>query len=145
VKITNQYTFDAPRERIWPLIYDPTSLVSLIPGCDWLEQVSPDEYRGQIQLRLPAIAATFQTYVHLLSYDEPNFCQFEGEVSGSTGSVKGIASFKLEPVGQQTRMDYEGQAIIAGPLAQLDSRFIEGVANTLIKQGLTKLNKQAQT
>jgi hypothetical protein len=42
-------------------------------------------------------------------------------------------------------MDYEGQAIIAGPLAQLDSRFIEGVANALIKQGLTRLNKQAQT
>jgi hypothetical protein len=42
-------------------------------------------------------------------------------------------------------MTYEGQAVISGPLGQLDSRFMEGLANTLIKQGLAKLNQQAQT
>ncbi|MCQ3972905.1 MAG: hypothetical protein DPW09_05575 [Anaerolineae bacterium] len=145
MKIANHYTFTVPRERIWPLIYDPAALAGLIPGCEKLEQVSPDEYRGQIQLRLPAVVGTYQTYVKLVEREEPNYCLFEGEVSGAPGSVKGTASFKLESISEaETLMTYEGQGVISGPLGQLNSRFIEGIANTLIKQGLHKLNQQAQ-
>lgn len=145
MKIANHYTFTVPRERIWPLIYDPAALAGLIPGCEKLEQVSPDEYRGQIQLRLPAVVGTYQTYVKLVEREEPNYCLFEGEVNGAPGSVKGTASFKLETIGEtETLMTYEGQGFISGPLGQLNSRFIEGIANTLIKQGLHKLNEQAQ-
>lgn len=144
MKITNHYTFTAPSERIWPLIYDPAVLAGLIPGCEKLEQVSPDEYRGQIQLRLPAVVGLYQTYVKLLEREEPDYCLFAGEVSGSPGTIKGTASFKLEALNEQeTLMTYEGQAVISGPLGQLNSRFIEGIANTLIKQGLSKLNQQA--
>jgi carbon monoxide dehydrogenase subunit G len=145
MKIANCYTFAAPRERIWPLIYDPAVLVGLIPGCEKLEQIGPDEYRGQIQLRLPAVVGTYQTYVKLLEREEPSYCLFAGEVSGSPGTVKGTALFKLEPLNEhETLMAYEGQGVISGPLGQLDSRFMEGIANTLIKQGLSKLNQQAQ-
>jgi hypothetical protein len=145
MKIANRYTFAAPRERIWPLIYDPAALVAFIPGCEKLEQVSPDEYRGQIELRLPAVVGTYQTYVKLIEREEPGYCLLTGEVSGSPGTVKGTASFKLEAVNEHAcTIEYEGQAIISGPLGQLNSRFIEGIANTLIKQGLGKLNQQAQ-
>jgi hypothetical protein len=145
MKITNHYTLTAPRERIWPLIYDPAALIGLIPGCEKLEQVSPDEYQGQIQLRLPAVVGTYQTYVKLLKREEPSYCLFEGEVHGAPGSIKGTASFSLQAVNEQeTLMTYEGQAVISGPLGQLNSRFIEGIANTLIKQGLAKLNQQAK-
>jgi carbon monoxide dehydrogenase subunit G len=119
--------------------------MGLIPGCDHLEQVSSSEYRGQIQLRLPAVAGTFQTYVRLMDYDEPNYCQFAGEVSGAPGSLKGTASFWLEAIGEQTHIRYQGQAVIAGALSHLNERLVEGVAQTLIKQGLHKLNQQAQT
>jgi hypothetical protein len=44
----------------------------------------------------------------------------------------------------QTIIDYEGQAMIGGALARLNTRFIEGVAKTLIDQGLAKLNQQVQ-
>ena len=146
MKIANQYTFTASRERVWPLIHDPSALASLIPGCESLEQVSPDEYRGQIQLRLPAVVGTYQTYVKVLEHQDPGYCLFAGEVNGGPGSIKGTASFKLEAIGEQeTLMAYEGQGVISGPLGQLNSRFIEGIANTLIKQGLARLNRQAQS
>lgn len=145
MKIANHYTFAAPRERIWSLIYDPAALADLIPGCEKLEQISPDEYRGQIQLRLPAVVGTYQTYVKLLEREEPSYCLFAGEVSGSPGAIKGTASFRLQALNEHASViEYEGQAVISGPLGQLNSRFIEGIANTLIKQGLGKLNQQAQ-
>ncbi len=144
MKVAGSYTFDSARENIWPLIYDPISLMNLIPGCEQLEQVNPNEYRGQVQVRLPAMADTYTTYVKLIELDEPRYCRFEGEVNGSAGSMSGTAAFELNTVDSQTILEYEGQALITGPLARLDSRFVEGIAQTLIKQGLAKLSKQLQ-
>jgi carbon monoxide dehydrogenase subunit G len=144
MKVAGSYRFDGSRESIWPLIYDPASLVSLIPGCDQIEQVSSDEYRGQLHLRLPGVAGIYTTYVKLIECHKPHDCRFEGEVNGSAGSIAGVASFKLEAVDAQTVIEYEGQAMISGPLAKLDSRFVEGIIQTLVKQGLTNLNKRVR-
>ena len=144
MKVAGSYLLDGTRECLWPLIYDPASLIAFIPGCEQLEQVSPDEYRGRVHIRLPAIGGTYTTYVNLIERDEPNYCCFAGEVNGAAGSVSGIASFRLKAMEARTLLEYEGQALISGPLARLDSRFVEGVAQTLIKQGLSKLNQQVQ-
>jgi carbon monoxide dehydrogenase subunit G len=144
MKVAGDYILDGVKECIWPLIYDPASLVTFIPGCEQLEQVSPDEYRGLVHIRLPAVSGTYTTYVKLIERDEPNYCRFAGEVDGAADSVSGTASFRLQAMGARTLLEYEGQALISGPLARLDSRFVEGVAQTLIKQGLAKLNQQVQ-
>jgi hypothetical protein len=39
-------------------------------------------------------------------------------------------------------MDYEGSAVIDGPLARLDSRFAERLAESLIGQGLRALDQR---
>ena len=144
MKVAGSYILDGTREYIWPLIHDPASLVTFIPGCEQLEQISSDEYRGQVRIRLPAVGGAYTTYVKLIERDEPNYCCFAGEVNGSAGSVSGTASFRLKAMDAQTLLEYEGQALISGPLARLDSRFVEGIAQTLIKQGLAKLNEQVQ-
>jgi carbon monoxide dehydrogenase subunit G len=146
IRIAGSYTFDTPPENIWPRIFDPESLMGLIPGCQAIEQVSADEYRGQIDIGLPAIVGTYHTAVRLVEHDEPQYCTFEGEVDGATGSIKGTASFRLKEVnGQKTLLEYEGQGLITGALGRLSSRFIEGVAQTLIKQGLARLNRELKS
>jgi carbon monoxide dehydrogenase subunit G len=41
-------------------------------------------------------------------------------------------------------IEYQAKGLITGALAKLSPRFIEGVAQTLIKLGLANLNKQLQ-
>jgi carbon monoxide dehydrogenase subunit G len=146
IRIAGSYTFDTSPENIWPRIFDPESLMGLIPGCQAIEQVNADEYRGQIDIGLPAIVGKYQTAVRLVEYDEPQYCTFEGEVDGATGSIKGTASFRLKEVnGHKTLLEYEGQGLITGALGRLSSRLIEGVAQTLIKQGLARLNRELES
>ena len=145
MKICGSYTFDAPQARVWAEIYDPSSLLKVIPGCRQIEQVSPTEYRGQIQMRLPAVIGTYQSYVKVAEAEPPYYSRFEGEVEGTLGSIKGAASFRLEEVEGQTVIEYEGQGLITGSLAKLNSRFAESLAKNLINQGFAKLNAQLQT
>jgi carbon monoxide dehydrogenase subunit G len=119
----------------------------LIPGCQQLEQISPDEYRGQIQVSIAAVSGTYQTYVRVVERDPLRRCRFEGEINGATGIIKGEASFTLKEVEgeNKTTLVYKAEGMITGVLARLNPRYAEGVARTLIKQGLANLNQELGT
>ncbi len=146
MKVTGNYTLDAPQESVWAAIYDLKSLLAIIPGCQDLRQVSDTEYRGQIQLRLPAVIGSYQSYMKLVEFEAPHYSCFEGEVEGSLGGIKGTASFRLkEETADRTIIEYEGAGLITGSLAKLNSRFAEGLAKSLVNQGLSRLNEQLQS
>lgn len=142
--VSGKYTFNAARPRVWSAIYNVKALLEIIPGCQQMEQVSDTEYRGQIQMRLPAVVGTYHTYMKRVEFEAPRYSRFEGEVDGTLGTIKGWAAFWLTGEGEQTVMEYEGQGLITGSLAMLNSRFVEGLAKSLIEQGLTRLNQQLQ-
>ncbi len=145
VEVVGSYMLEAPIDEIWPHIFDPKSLMSLIPGCQQLEQVSTDEYRGRIQVGIAAVSGTYDTYVRVVEHAPPHRCRFKGEISGATGTIKGEASFTLKEVEECNNLiEYQAKGIITGALAKLSPRFVEGVAQTLIKLGLANLNKQLQ-
>jgi len=144
MKIAGQSTLDATAKSIWPLIFDPRTLMQLLPGCERVEQVAPDEYRGRLILRIPAVAGSYETWVKELQADAPSYCRIQGEASGPGGSVRGHASFTLQVEAEQTRIAYQGDALIGGPLAGMNPRFAEGVAQTLIRQGLARLPELAR-
>jgi arylformamidase len=144
IHITGSYQLDMPVELIWPRIFDPASLMGLIPGCQQITQTNLDEYRGQVQVGVAGVSGQYDTCVKVVEHQAPNFCRFEGEVSGPTGTVTGQASFSLKEVEQSTILEYEASVMITGALARLNPRFIEGVIQTLIKLGLARLNQQLQ-
>jgi carbon monoxide dehydrogenase subunit G len=142
MNIRGSHTLDAPRAVVFAAICDPDALLRVIPGCREIEQTGDAEYRGQISLRLPGVVGTYRTVVRLVDADAPCYGQLEGELEGTLGTIKGRATFRLAESGARTTIDYEGQAVIGGPLARLDARFAEGLAGSLIKQGLRNLNSR---
>lgn len=143
MNIRGSRTLDAPREAVFAAICDPDALLDVIPGCREIEKVGDTEYRGLLSLRLPGIVGTYRTTVRLVETDPPGFGRLEGEVVGTLGSIKGEASFHLTAVDGGTIVEYDGRAVIDGPLARLDSRFIEGLAGSLINQGLDALGSRS--
>ena len=139
MKISGATDLDAPSADIWPLIFDPSTLLNLIPGCDDVEQIAPDAFRCRMTLRVPALAGSYEARVKVLEYVEPSYCRIQGEASGPGGGVQGQASFTLAPAGEGSRIAYTGDAMISGPLAGMNPRFAENVAQTLIRQGLSRL------
>ncbi|MDP2989306.1 MAG: carbon monoxide dehydrogenase subunit G [Kiritimatiellota bacterium] len=141
MKVAGSHTLHAAAEQVWPLISDPASLISLIPGCDKLEPVGLNEYRGQMQIALPAVAGRYETYVKLLDTTAPYCIRLDGEIRGPAGAIWGSAAFRLTAAGDQSLLEYEAQGVVAGPLAQMDGRILESVAKALIKQGLSRLDR----
>ena len=144
MKVSGRATVDAPREAVFAAICDPAALLEVIPGCREIHLVAENEYHGRIVMRLPAVVGSYETVVKLVDTDPPAYGALEGSASGRMGSVAGGGSFRLSDDEGRTVIEYQGTGVISGPLARLDSRFIEGVARSLINEGLARLGHRLQ-
>jgi carbon monoxide dehydrogenase subunit G len=142
VRISGRHAFEASPARVFEAICDPRTLMDVIPGCRDVVLVGPATYAGHISLRLPGSAGVYRTEVQLVEVREPEHAVMRGRLEGSMGSIAGEATFDLAVDGAGTLLDYSGSAAIQGPLARLDSRFVEGLAKSLIGQGLTALDER---
>ena len=145
MNLRGSHRFGAPRDRVFAAICDPRVLMAVIPGCEGVEQVRPDEYEGRIVLRLPGAVGSYRTHVRLVDVHSPESSGLEGRLEGSMGSVVGRADFILREAAGGTAMEYSGSGTIQGPLARLDSRFAERLAESLIGQGLGALDHRLAT
>jgi carbon monoxide dehydrogenase subunit G len=145
MNVHGTFHFGVPRERVFAAIRDQRVLLAVIPGCEAVEQTGPDEYEGRMTLRLPGAAGSFRTHVALVDIDEPSHAGLRGRVEGTLGSIEGDASFDLADEAKQTSLEYSGTAQLQGPLARLDSRLVERLAETLIAQGLKSLEARLVT
>jgi carbon monoxide dehydrogenase subunit G len=87
----------------------------------------------------------YRTRVRLVDVIAPDRSGLQGRVDGPMGSIDGTADFVLRDADGGTDMDYRGTGRIDGPLARLDSRFAERLAESLIDQGLRALDARLAT
>jgi carbon monoxide dehydrogenase subunit G len=139
MKVRGNRTLQVPRDAVFAAILDPEILLGVIPGCRAVERVDETEYHATIALRLPGMVGTWRTVVRVVESDPPSSGEIAGALTGALGSITGRAAFRLSDDDGRTTVDYEGSAVIGGPLARLDSRFVEGLAGSLISQGLGNL------
>lgn len=145
MNVRGRHHFAAPRAAVFAAIRDPRTLLAVIPGCDSVEEVAPGEYDGRIALRLPGIVGTYRTHVRLVDVVAPERAGLEGRVDGTMGTITGRADFTLRDGAGGTDIEYRGSGLIGGPLARLDGRFVERLAETLISQGLRALDLRLAT
>jgi carbon monoxide dehydrogenase subunit G len=140
MKVAGHHHLQAPPVDVYAAICDPASLLAVIPGCDAVERVADDEYEGRITLRLPGAVGRYRTHVRLVDPQPPVHAGLEGRVEGAMGSIRGTAAFELVARDGGTDLDYTGAGMIDGPLARLDARFAERLAESLISQGIRALD-----
>ncbi|HYO42582.1 MAG TPA: SRPBCC domain-containing protein [Candidatus Limnocylindrales bacterium] len=148
MNIHGTHRFAAPRDRVFEAIRDPRVLMAVIPGCESVAQAGPDEYIGRITLRLPGAVGSYRTTVRLVDVVAPERAGLDALVEGAMGSITGRADFTLAEADDGmggTAMDYRGSGTIDGPLARLDTRFAERLAESLIAQGLRALDLRLAT
>lgn len=145
MRVAGTVELAAPRERVFAAICDPATLLAVVPGCEAVERVADDRYEGRIVLRLPGFAGTCRTEVRLVDPVPPEGAGLDGAVEGAIGTIRGHADFRLADDGGHTSMRYDGTAVIQGPLARLDSRFAERLAEGLITKGLRALDARLAT
>lgn len=144
MKLDGSYTFDAPRDVVWAALLDPDILARVMPGCEKLEQIGENEYKGLIKIKVGPVQGTFEGVVTLSDINPPGQYRMLVDGRGAPGFMRGEGHVTLEPQGDSTVMHYAGEAQVGGRIASVGQRLLDSSAKALTRQSLDGLNKQIQ-
>lgn len=138
-----QHRVSAAPQQVWDLLVDPQNLAQVIPGCRDLTEVSPGDYQARLALGVGPIRGEFQARVKLSDLDQPRALTLSGELTGPLGSASGEGRLTLTPEGSATRVRYEYDIQLAGKVAAVGGRMLDGAARRLFAQFFERLTQRA--
>jgi len=146
MKLKGEYIFNGPREKVWELVRDPDVLATALPGTQSLNQVSENEYEGEMHVRVGPVAGVFSGRVVASDEVPPESYTLMVEGKGAPGFAKGTGHVQLMDQGDGTTlMKYEGEMQIGGRIASVGQRLMDSASKSMIRQGLETLNKALET
>jgi uncharacterized protein len=137
MKISGEQTLPAPRQRVWDLFNDPQRLSRLIPGCEKLEQLAPDEFAGTINVGVAAVKGVYTGKLKLDEIRPPEHYKMLVDGKGKQGFMRGFGTLDLAPKdgdANLTVVKYTGDVQVGGPLVQVGQRVIDSAAKMLLGQ-----------
>jgi carbon monoxide dehydrogenase subunit G len=142
VKVTGTHLLNAPRDRIWQLLNDPAFLKACLPGCESLEATGPDQYQATLAIGIAMVKGRYTGSVTLSEKEPPQRFRMQVEGKGTGGFVHGTGLLDLSEEPQGTKVTYEGDVQVGGPIASVGQRLLDGAAKMLVGQFFTAVNKQ---
>lgn len=122
----------ASREAVWATLLDPDKLAAIIPGCEKLDKLSDDAYRADVALGVGPVKGNFRANVRLSDMTEPEAVTLSGDLIGPLGSSAGSGQVKLFDHADGTLVQYDYEVAIAGKVASVGGRMLDGAARTVI-------------
>jgi len=125
----------ASRDKVWAFVIDPDQVGQCGPGVEKIEVVDDTHFKATAKVGIGFISARFNvdmTFAELVAPDKA-VIKAHGQAPGS--AVDADAQMTLSDGDEGgTVMDWSADVNIAGTLASVGARLIEGTANKMIGQ-----------
>ena len=140
MELQGRVTIAATAQQVWQALNDPEILRQCIPGCEEVQQTSPEEMQARVLLRMGPVRARFAGKVKMTDIKplQGYTLNFEGS-GGSAGFARGSSVITLTTVGDATQLDYTAQATVAGKLGQIGGRLIDASSKQLADKFFAQL------
>ena len=140
MKIEGNYTFNAPRERVWEILVDPKIMAQCMPGCESMNEVAPDQFEAVMKVGVASVKGTYRGKVSIKDKRAPAHYVLSGQGSGGPGFMQGDVAIDLEESNNgQTLVKYSTDAKVGGLIASVGQRMLNGVAKMMVDQFFKKM------
>ncbi len=129
--IEDEFTLDAPLERVWPLLADIPRVARCLPNVEITEQVDARTFRARATVKAGPIAVSYRVTLVVEALDEvtheARFALQGDEVKGR-GGVRATMQTRAQARDGKTHVALRTEAQVSGIVATLGGRMIESVA-----------------
>lgn len=135
MRIDNRFTVGLPVEDAWRVLLDVERIAPCMPGVE-LEEVTEDELRGVVNVRLGAITAQYRGAVLFAEVHEASrriVLSAEGRDTSGQGNASAEVTATLHPAGEgRTEVAIETDLTISGTIAQCGRGVLADVSAKLL-------------
>jgi carbon monoxide dehydrogenase subunit G len=136
MKFAGTVEIAAPRDKVWAFVSDPLQVGGCGPGVESVERIDETHYKATAKVGVGFISARFVGDIELVEQVAPDraVLKVHGQAPGSAADATATMSLRDGEAPNTTVMDYDADVVIAGTLASVGARLIEGTANKLTAQ-----------
>ena len=126
----------ATREKVFAWVIDPNKVGQCGPGVESIEVVDATHFKATAKVGVGFISARFAVNLEIEEASAPDkaVIRAHGQAPGSAVDAVGRMNLVDGPQPGTTTMLWAAEVNIAGTLASVGSRLIEGTANKMIGQ-----------
>ena len=142
-QLVNEFTVNRPIDEAWPVICDLEKIAPCLPGAQ-LEEIEGDVYRGNVKVKLGAIATKFKGEASFVERDDENHratLKAHGRDTGGRGNASADISATAEALSPtSTKCTVVADLHITGKVAQFSRGILGDVSKKLMSQFAANLN-----
>ena len=135
MKFAGTVDIAAPRDKVWAFVIDPNQVGQCGPGVESIEVIDDTHFKATAKVGIGFISARFVVNMEMAELAPPDQAVIKAHGQAPGSAVDATARMTLtDGPSHGTTMDWSADVAIAGSLASLGARLIEGTANKMIGQ-----------
>ena len=142
MNVAGERSFAAPREEVWVVLNDPAAMAQTIPGVDSFDVQDDKHWSAKVKIPLSLGALQMTMKMEKTEERRPEFAKLAIKGSGVGAMLNMTTAFTLSEAGGGTRMDWEADVHIAGPVGSMGQRVLQPIVNQQVEHVLSALDKQ---
>lgn len=144
MNIEGTHKVEAPQDRVFAALVDPSVLQRCIPGCEQMEKTGENQYHAKLTVGVGPVKGVFSATVSLEDITAPNHYKLVVDGKGQPGFVKGTGTLDLATEGDGTSIHFTGDVRVGGLLASVGQRMIQATSNMLAGRFFSCLEAEAK-
>ena len=125
----------ASREKVWAFVIDPEQVGQCGPGVEKIDVVDATHFKATAKVGVGFITARFNVDMTFAELEAPDRALIKAHGQAPGSAVDATAEMRLsDGADGGTTMDWSADVNIAGTIASVGARLIEGTADKMIGQ-----------
>ncbi len=145
MNVEGERNFAAPRETVWQVLNDPSSMAKTMPGVESFDV--HDDRRWTANVKIPLGLGGLKMKVDMEKTEEraPELAAMQIKGQGVGAMMNMLTKFHLSdaPDGG-TAMKWSADVKIAGPVGSMGQRVLQPIVNQQVQHVLSALDTQVQ-
>jgi len=132
MKVAGEAVLNAPVDKVWDALLDPSVLVTTIPGCERLEATGENSYAMTVTAGVATIKGTYAGTCELSDLNRHESLLLRASGSGAPGTVGADVRVRFTDRGDgTTTLAYEADAAVGGMIGGVGQRMLTSVSKRM--------------
>lgn len=142
-------SFELPMacEEVFSRLLDTAVIAECLPGCEAIEQLSPQRYRSTFRVTMAGITARFNAVVEITEQESPTriVCTTRGEEGGRASNLAADSVILLDALeATLTRVCYSSEVSLTGRLGRFALGVMAKKAQSLAEEFAARLRTRLE-
>jgi uncharacterized protein len=144
VNVSGERNFEASRAIVWQVLNDPEAMAKTMPGVESFDVHDDRHWRANVKIPLGLGTLGMTMDMEKTEEREPDFASLAIKGNGVGAILSMTTAFNLSDQDGGTKMDWEAEVRLAGPVGSMGQRVLQPIVNQQVQQVLSALEEQVR-